>query len=355
MHINITGFAQTKFGEHYNKSLQDLILEATKDLDLSNLDQIFVGNMLAISTQGQGHLNSLVAETLQTNIPIFSIESACASGGFAVHLATQALKSSDAKKVLVIGAEKMTDQPSCQINKLLMQAGSEQERQAGLSFIEAYAFMAKEYADQFGLSKSDLNQISIQMHANACSNPKAQFPRAITQEQIDQAPLIAEPFTMYDCSPITDGAAAIILEAEKAPGIEIQQTAIATDAPAFYSRPVTHHIPATQIAAKKLDFNPRDIDVAELHDCFTFTLIMALEDIGFAPQGQAAKNFSSLKTAINPSGGLKACGHPVGATGVKQVAEIAKQLADNPSYKTGITHNVGGTGGSCFMSLITKS
>lgn len=355
MYINITGFAQTKFAEHYDKSLQDLILQAVQDLDLSDLDQIFVGNMLAISTQGQGHLNSLVAETLQTNIPIFSIESACASGGFAVHLATQALKSGEAKKVMVLGTEKMTDQSTNQINQLLMQAGSEQERQAGLSFAEAYAFMAKEYADKYGLTKADLNQISIQMHANACNNPNAQFSRPLTQQQIDQAATIADPFTMYDCSPISDGAAAIILEAQDHPTIELKQTAIATDTPAFFNRSVTHHIPATQIAAQKLQFNPEQIDVAELHDCFTFALIMALEDIGFAPEGQAAKQFKQLKTTINPSGGLKACGHPVGATGVKQVAEIAKQLAENPNYKTGLTHNVGGTGGSCFMSLITKS
>ena len=160
---------------------------------------------------------------------------------------------------------------------------------------------------------------------------------------------------MYDCSPISDGAAAIILEAEDQPAIEIKQTAIATDTPAFYNRSVTHHIPATQIAASKLDFTRAEVDVAELHDCFTFALIMALEDIGFIPEGQAAKKFKNLPTLINPSGGLKACGHPVGATGVKQVAEIAKQLTENPNFKTGLTHNVGGTGGSCFISLITKS
>lgn len=378
MKIKVVGVGLTKFGELWDKTLDDLILEssikAIKDsgLEKNKIEAIFLGNMLHGKLANQDHSGALTATLLELNCPAVHVEAACASGGMAVHLACLALNSGQYKNVLVIGAEKMTDSSVSKISEALMGAGSEEERTAGLTFPGLYALMAKAHMQQFGTSREQLASVSVKNHFHASLNQNAQYPFEITAEKVLNSSSVSSPLTLFDCSPITDGAAAVVLSANgsNGKGVYITGNVSATDTISLSQRESLTELKATKIASQKAykmaGIAIKDINTVEVHDCFTIAEIMAMEDLGFCKKGQGGSFVESGATKlggqipVNTSGGLKACGHPVGATGVKQIAEVTEQLRGSAGKrqikgaKVGLTQNVGGTGATVVVHVLQK-
>lgn len=375
MKIKVAGCGVTKFGELWNKSLLDLALEASLDaindsrLRINEIEATFVANMIYGKLAGQAHLGALVASNLGIKGASFRIEGACASGGLAVHLAIQSLLAQTYKNVLVVGVEKMTDASTSEVTSALMGAGSEQERQAGLTFPGLYALMAQAHMQKYGTTRKHLAQVSVKNHFHASLNDKAQFPFQVSEDKVLNSPCICTPFTLFDSSPITDGASAVVLSSDSTkPGVFITGSAVATDTVDLAQRKSLTEIAATKMASKQAlkqaGVEIKDIDVAEVHDCFTIAEIMAMEDLGFCPKGEGGKfiekGYTRLggKIPVNTSGGLKACGHPIGATGVKQMVEITQQLRKTAGSRQveganiGLTQNVGGTGATVVVHIL---
>lgn len=381
MKIAVTGVASSKFGELWSVSPRALVkYVAEKALRESGfepkeIDALYVGNMLSGILGGQENLGSLFAEEIGTTAPAFKIEGACASGGLAVHNAVLGILSGQYKKVLVVGVEKMTDHKPEEVTVALMGAGSEAERIAGLTFPGLYSLMAREYMDKYKVGEKELAAVAVKNHYHGSLNPNAQFQMEITIEKVLASPCVADPLKLLDCSPISDGASAVVLTAEnmvtnKQNPIWIVGSAVTTDSLGLYNRQSLTSLAATQSAVKaaysQADIKPTDINIAELHDCFTIAELLAMEDLGFYEKGKSGKAVSagettlgsSKKLVVNTSGGLKACGHPVGATGVKQVVEIVEQLrgsADKRQVKNaniGLTHNVGGSGAVAVVHIL---
>ena len=380
MKINILGAYSTKFGELWNISPRSLAKEAmTNALSMSGLkpsqiDALFVGNMLSGILGNQANLGPLLVEELGVQIPAFRIEGACASGGLALHNAINSLRAQQYKTVLVLGIEKMTDHSQDEITNALMAAGSDEERMAGATFPGVYALMARAYMQKYKITEEDLAAVSVKNHFHGALNPKAQFQTPITISDVMKSSKIADPLKLLDCSPISDGAAAVIISGEngtrrvKKP-VHIIASEVATDTLSLHDRKsftsLSSVVEASAKAYKKAGIRPSDIDVAEIHDCFSISEAIATEDLGFSEKGQGAKDIANGKRTLfkgniicNPSGGLKACGHPVGATGIKQIVEITEQLRGEAGkrqvekVKIGLTHNVGGSGAVAAIHIL---
>ncbi len=379
MKVAVLGTGTTKFGELWEVSPRTLVREAVNEaladaqLDIKEIEAVYIGNMLSGILGGQENLGALFAEELGLSVAAFKIEGACASGGLAVHNAVNGILAKTYKTVLVVGVEKMTDHNPAEVAQALMAAGHDEERASGITFPGLYAILAQAYMEKYKATEKELAMVSVKNHYHASLNSKAQFPFEITLEQVLRSSSIAEPLKLLDCSPVSDGASAIILsqglQKKHQPLAYITASAVATDSLGLAGRRSLTSLGAAVLAAKKAyqmaNLNPEQIDVAEVHDCFTIAEILACEDLGIFEKGQAAKEIALGKTklgqgkpVINPSGGLKACGHPVGATGVKQVAEIADQLAGKAGQrqvkkaKIGLTHNVGGSGAVAVIHLL---
>ncbi len=375
MKIKVLGTGLTKFGELWDKSLLDLALDASLEaihdsrFTIHDIHAVFVANMLYGKIANQDHLGALIASSLNIKGASFRIEGACASGGLAVHLAIQSLLAGTYQNVLVVGAEKMTDVSISEITSSLMGAGSVAERKAGLTFPGLYALMAKAHMQKYNTKRIHLASVSVKNHYHASLNSKAHFPYEVSMEKVMESTCICTPFTLFDASPISDGAAAVVLSADSTgPGVYITGSAVATDTVDLSQRKSLTEIAATKEAAmaalKQAGVEIKDIKVAEVHDCFTIAEIMAMEDLGFCPKGEGGKYILSGATKlggkmpVNTSGGLKACGHPVGATGVKQIVEITEQLRGQAGQrqvknaKVGLTQNVGGTGATVVVHVL---
>lgn len=381
MNINILGASATKFGELWNISpramAKEVMLNALSmsGLKPSEVDALFVGNMLSGILGNQANLGSLVSEELGVQIPAFRVEGACASGGLALHNAINSIKAGQYKTVLVLGIEKMTDASLDETTNALMAAGSDEERMAGATFPGVYALMAQAYMKQYKVSEEDLASISVKNHYHGAFNPKAQFRFPITINDVMKSSKIADPLKLLDCSPVSDGAAAVLVTGEdsskklKKP-IRIIASEVATDTLSLHDRKsftsLSSVVKAGTKAYKKSGLKPRDVDVAEIHDCFSISEAIAVEDLGFSKKGEGAKDIAKGKRTLfkgdiicNPSGGLKACGHPVGATGIKQIVEIVEQLRGEAGKrqvekaKIGLTHNVGGSGAVAAIHILT--
>lgn len=375
MRIKVAGVGLTKFGEIWDKSLLDLALDAATDavkdagIEKKKIDAVFVGNMLIGKIAGQDHLGPVITSSLGLNCASFKVEGACASGGLAVHLAIQGILAGTYKNVLVVGAEKMTDAPSSQITWALMGASSSKERKAGLTFPALYALMAQAHMQKYGTTRQQLAEVSVKNHFHASLNKKAQYPYEITVERVLNSSLISYPITLFDSSPITDGAGAVILSADdSSKGVYITGSAVASDTIDLALRSNLTQLKATQIAAKtalkQAGAEISDMKVAEVHDCFTIAEVLAMEDLGFCPRGEGGRFVKSKTTRlggkcpVNTSGGLKACGHPVGATGVKQIVEITEQLRKSAGHRQvknaniGLAQNVGGTGATVVVHVL---
>jgi len=379
--VYVAGVGQTKFGELWEQDLRDLGLNAAKQAltdarqEISAVDAILVANMNAGIFSGQEHLGALFAAELRTNVPAFHIEGACASGGLAINLAWTMLASGQYQNILVIGAEKMTDVDGAEATRGLNSAADEEwEGFYGVTFPSLYAMIAREHMRLYGTTREDLAAVSVKNHANALLNPDAQFRKAISVAAVLEATPVAEPLGLLDCSPISDGAAAVILSTRKPKNsskhsVRILASNVAQSSLSLHNRQEISTIDATitaaQMAYKAAKLKAADIDIAEVHDCFTIAEILAYEDLGFAKKGQGVDLIRSGATnrdgklPVNVSGGLKACGHPVGATGVKQIVELTKQLQGRAGerqvqkqLKHALAHNVGGSGATAVVTIL---
>jgi len=375
MKICVLGAAMTDFGENWKLGLREMavaaILEAVavSKLELEELDAIVVSNMSGSSLAGQDHLGSLIAAELGVNIPAFRIEGACASGSLAIHTAANMLLAGNYKNILVVGAEKMTDASADNVTKALSRAADEEwESFYGVTFPSLYAMIAREYMRSFKVKRSDLALVSVKNHSNAVLNPHAHFKKEITVADVLAAAMVADPLGLLDCSPITDGAAALILSSQQKGKAELVASSVATDTIALHDRKELTTLNAAVLAARKAyqqaGITVKQINIAEVHDCFSIAELIAYEDLGFAGKGKAAAMLKSGefnrdgRLPVNTSGGLKACGHPVGATGIKQAAEIYWQLCGRAGKRQlksglqyGLTHNVGGSGGTAVINI----
>jgi len=379
----IIGYHTTQFGELWEKSLFDLVEEAIngvlKQTSLSSrqIDAVFFGNMLAGVLENNLHSPSKVSEILKVNIPIFRAEAACASGGAAFNLAKTYLDSNSNKNVLVVGAEKMTDYSPEETITGLSAASSGEEQEAGLTFPGLYAMMANFYLEKYHFTEENLAYVSVKNHYHGSLNDKAHFRKKISVEDVLKSPYVAYPLKVLDSSPISDGASALILTnrhdliKKQRNLVSVLASEVATDTISLKERKKFDEILATKIAGdaafKKAKINRRDIKVAEVHDCFSIAEILAMEDLGFWEKGEGGNRIKELLTMcenggnliVNTSGGLKAAGHPVGATGIKQIGEIFLQLTGQAekrqvnNVRYGLAHNVGGSGGTAVVTILS--
>jgi len=381
--VAVVGVGMSKFGELWDRSLRDLVIEAglnaIKDANLegSEIQALYGGTMASGRLLGQEHVSALIVDAMGLNpIPATRVEGACASGGLAFRNAYFSVLSGAYDTVVVGGVEKMTDASTAEAVTALGGAGDQEwELLQGATFPALYALMANKHMKEYGTTEEMLASVSVKNHANGVHNKYAQFRRAITIDDVLNSKMVADPLKVLDCSPITDGASAVvIMELEKAKSlglnyVEVVASAQASDTLALHDRSLTE-IKATKIAGdqayKQAGITPKDISMAEVHDCFTIAEVMAIEGLGFFDKGKGGQ--ASLdgetqldgKIPINTSGGLKACGHPVGATGVKQIVEATWQLrgqaegrqVENAEYA--LTHNVGGSGATAVVHILKR-
>ncbi len=379
--VAVIGIGMTKWGELWEKALRDIYVEtallAIDDAGVDHIDSMYVGCMTSGIFVGQEHLASQLADYLGIcPIPACRVESACASGGLAVKMGFIDVASGLSDIVLVSGVEKMTDVGGDQATYALSTAADQEyEGYHGITFPGLYAMMARAHMHAYGTTREQLARVAVKNHHNGSLNPLAQYPFEVTVEEVLTSTMVAEPLRILDCSPITDGAAALILcpldmakKLSKKPAVKITGVGHATDTIALHSREDMTSLMATEKAAqaayKMAGKKPADIDLAEVHDCFTIAEICVIEALGFVPKGKGGTAAESGLTAhggkipVNVSGGLKAKGHPVGATGVAQIYELTKQLRGEAGKRqvegarVGLAQNMGGSGGSTLVHIL---
>lgn len=382
MKVGVLGIGITKFGERWDQGIKDLLLDAQlralndSKIEAKQIDALYTGNMSCGQLTGQVHLGAMAAENLNLDKPSVRIEGACASGSLALRQGVHAVSAGEADIVMVNGVEKMTDVTTEQVTTALMGAGDEElEGFNGLTFPGLYALMANAYMAEYGLTREELAEVSVKNHFHGARNDYAQFQKEIDISTVINSTMVADPLTLFDCSPITDGAASIILASEETAkklgtDIYITGSGLANDSLSLARRKNLTSIPAGATAAerayKQAGITVKDVQFAEVHDCFTIAEVMAVEALGFAKIGEGRKLYAEKQTyfdantPINTSGGLKACGHPVGATGIKQAIEAVTQLRGEggkrqvKGAKIGITHNVGGSGATACVHVFKK-
>ncbi|MBT4870993.1 MAG: thiolase domain-containing protein [Candidatus Diapherotrites archaeon] len=383
MNVGVLGIGITKFGERWDQGLRELLLDAQvksiKDanIEAKDIDALYTGNMGGGALSGQLHIGAMATENLNINKPSSRVEGACASGSLALRAGILAIESGEADIVQVNGVEKMTDVSTEQVTTMLMGAGDEElEGFNGLTFPGLYALLANAYMSKYPkLTRDLLAEVSVKNHFHGARNDYCQFRKEINIDVVKNATMVADPLTLFDCSPITDGAASIILASEakaKELGskVSIIGSGMGTDSLSLARRNTLTAIPAGKIAADaayaSAGIKASEVNFAEVHDCFTIAEIMAVEALGFAKEGEGYKLYKNKDTyfdgkiPINTSGGLKACGHPVGATGVKQAVEATMQLRGEAKGRQvkdaeiGVTHNVGGSGASAAVHVFKR-
>ena len=384
--VAIIGAGTTEFGELWERSLRDLAvsagLKAIEDAGISGeeIDALYGGNMSAGRFVEQEHIGSLIVDyagLAGLHIPAVRAEAACASGALALHLAVLAVASGWYDLVIAAGMEKMTDVEADVAEDLLASSvDSKWEGIYGATLPSLFAQMARSHMERYGTTSAQLARVAVKNHANAVHNPYAQYQRAITIEDVLSSPLVADPLHVLDCSSIADGASAVVLcAAEKArtytdTPVQVIASVQATDTISLHNRRDLTTMDATVVAARKAyrmaDLEPAEIHLAEVHDSYTIAELIAIEDLGFCAKGEGGRITEEGETAIggripvNPSGGLKACGHPLGATGIRQAVEVTQHLRGEagkrqvPTAEVGLTHNIGGTGGTAIVHLFAR-
>lgn len=377
--VYVIGCGMTKFGEIWESSFRDLFVEAglkaIKDAGVDHLDSMYVGTMTSGLFIGQEHVGALMADYLgMAPIPAVRVESACCSGGMAVRMGFLDIASGNSDIVLAGGVEKMNDGADVTF-ALSTAADQEYECYHGVTFPGLYAMIARAHMNRYGTTRDQLAQVAVKNHFNGSMNPNAQFPRKVTLEQVKSAVLVADPLTVLDSSPVSDGGACVILASEEVakklqkPMVKIIGSGVATDSLALDQREDITALNAVKVSAerafKMAGLKTTDIDLAEVHDCFTIAEICILEELGFAKRGKGGlfteQGHTALtgKIPINTSGGLKSKGHPVGATGVAQVVEIFEQLTGKSgerqikNAKIGLAQNMGGSGASSVTHIFS--
>jgi acetyl-CoA C-acetyltransferase len=375
--VAILSIGQTKIDEHWDKSLRELAGEAAfaalAEAGLKRADALFVGNMLSPIIGGQNQLGTLISDWIgMWGHEAVKIEAACGSGGAAFRAGLMAVASGEIETALVVGVEKMTDRTGRDVTSALATAAdADYEGEQGVSFVGLNALVMRRYMHEFGWKHADFAPFSINAHANAMHNPCARLHQKITVEQFEKSAMVATPINLLDASPVGDGAAAAILvPAEKLTGrrILIAGSASATDTLAVHSRRDPLFLSAAYASARQAyaqaNVSPTDIDVFELHDAFSIMSALSLEACGFAERGQGVR--LGLDGEISPEGrvpvctrgGLKARGHPVGATGMYQIVEVVQQLRGEcgetqvAEAKIGMAQNIGGSGATIVTHIL---
>jgi len=382
--VAVIGIGITRFGEMWDKSFREIGIEAglaaVYDANLSGeeIDALYVGNMSAGRFIDQEHIGALIADysgMARDNIPATRVEAAGASGGLALRQGYMAVASGIHDIVVVGGAEKMTDVGDAASNAIQGSAADQQwESIMGATFSSLHAMIARRHMYEYGTTREEIAQVAVKNHRHGSMNPNAQFRREIKPAAVLHSPPVAEPLGMFDCAPNSDGAAAVVLCAmERAKSytdtpVKILASTQASDTLALHHRKDICRFDATIVAANKAyqraNVEVGDIQVAEVNDNFTISEILAIEDLGFFEKGEGGKATMDGQTelggriAVNTSGGLKARGDPIGATGVAQAVEIVTQLRGEADRRqvngaeVGMTHNVGGTGSTVVIHIM---
>lgn len=379
----VAGAGLTHFGRHPERTSRDLFAEAglaaldDATIDRSAVEAVFYGNFMGELAEHQGHAGPLAAEAVGVDAPATRYDSACASSGVALREAVRAIRSGDHDVVLVGGAERMTHISTARATEALaIAADALWEVEAGLTFPGAYALMADKYLRRYDGDRTDLAHIAVKNHEHALNNDHAQYQRSISVDEVLDAPMIAEPLGLYDTCPITDGASAVVLASEEYVDRENLDASVAItgsgqggDRMALADRRSICRTPAATAAAEAAygdaGIDVDAIDVAEVHDCFTIAEVLALESLGLYDVGEAigaarrGETTADGPVPVNLSGGLKAKGHPVGATGTSQVAELVGLLEGDhhnasaaPDATVGVAHNAGGTVASAVVHVL---
>ncbi|MCD2202179.1 thiolase domain-containing protein [Halobacterium sp. KA-6] len=383
--VRVAGAGITKFGRHPERTSRDLFAEAgataIEDAGVArdDVEGVYYGNFMGELSEHQGHQGPLAAEALGVQAPATRYESACASSGVALRQAVRDVRNGEADVLVVGGSERMTNLSTAGSTEALAIAADElYEVRAGVTFPGAYAMMATAYFEQFGGTREDLAHVAVKNHANAVGNEHAQYQREITVEAALDSPPVADPLHLYDACPVTDGASAVVLVSEEYgeshdldAGVAITGTGQGGDRMALQDRENVATSPAATEAAEEAyadaGIAADDVDVAEVHDCFTIAEVLALESLGLFETGEgitAAREGVTTQDGdlpVNLSGGLKAKGHPVGATGTSQVAELTKLLRGDhvnsehvPEARVGVAHNAGGTVASAVVHVLAE-
>ncbi|HDJ83449.1 MAG TPA: thiolase domain-containing protein [Desulfurococcaceae archaeon] len=383
--VFVIGTGLTKIGEHWDKSLRDLLTEAIlmavddASIALNDIEAVYVGNMSSGYLQSQEHLGSLVATWLGIpGIAACKVEAACASGGASFHQAYLAVASGLYDCVVASGVEKMTDAITSDVTSALIMA-DDQEYVAyiGATFVGLNALVYRHYMEKYNVKQEKIAAFSVHCHKYAKYNPYAQFRKEVTLEDVMSSPMIADPIHLLEAAPIGDGAAAIVLCSEDFVSklklnreVEVLASTMATDAFSLYDREDITTLKATRIAAEKAykiaKISPEDINVLEVHDAFSILGVIHLEDLGFAKKGEGWKLVEEGELEVdgkiptNLFGGLKARGHPIGATGIYQIVEVTWQLQGKAgkcqvdNAEIGLAQSVGGVGGTVVINILKR-
>jgi acetyl-CoA C-acetyltransferase len=378
--IAILGIGQTIIEEQWEKSLRDIAVDAVtsalNDAGRESADGLFIGNMMSSIINSQNNLGGLVADWAGLKgTDAVKVEAACASGSVAFRSALMAVASGEMDSALVVGVEKMVDRTPHEVTAALATAAdADYEVDMGVSFVGLNALLMRRYMHEYGWKHADFAPFSINAHANAVHNPFARLRHKITLEDFEKSPMIATPINLLDASPIGDGAAAVYLvPADKLNGgarILVAGSAAATDTIAIHDRKEALFLNAAyqsaRMAYRQAGVESKDIDVFELHDAFTIMSALSLEACGFAEPGKGVQLGLDGEIGINgripvtTRGGLKARGHPVGATGVYQIVEVVQQLRGEcaetqvPEARIGMAQNIGGSGATIVTHIFKK-
>jgi acetyl-CoA C-acetyltransferase len=377
--VAILGVGQTPVREHWDLSLRGLAVEAGRaalaDAGVDRPDAIYVSNMNSDRLGGQRHLGALVADHLGFwGVEAVKLEAACGSAGSAMRQGLMAVASGELERVLVIGVEKLTESLGRETTAALATAAdADYEVEQGITFVGLNALIMRRYMHQYGYEHRDFAPFALTAHANAAKNPNALYRYAIDEREYERGREVADPIRLYDASPIGDGAAALLLvPAAQAPhAIRVTGSAAATDTLAIHDREDILWLKAAALSAERAyrqaGIGPEDIDFFELHDAFSIMAALSLEACGFAERGQGVR--LGLEGDIQPDGripistmgGLKARGHPVGATGLYQLVEATLQLrgqagkAQIDGVTTAMTQNIGGSGATIVTHILQTS
>jgi len=375
MKTAVIGYAQTRFKEHWSKGLRELISEAghaaikSANIKVKDIDSLICANALSSLTSGQSDVNALCFDELGIKSPIM-ISCGDASGAAAIRQAVLEINSGKSDVIMVLGVEKMSDLLSSQIVSATSQLlDQEFEAYNGATLASAYAMITQLYMAQFNVKEKDIAKTPVKSHKNAINNEYAQFNFEITSEAVLNSPIIADPVRMLNNAVLSDGAAAIILckedlakEYSKDP-VFVVASGSGNDCLALHDRESLIELKSTKLAAqeayKQANIEPSNIDFAEVHDATSISEVLAVEDLGFCKKGkgigfieQSGKQASM--PYINQSGGLKACGHPLGATGIRQAIDICNQLITRKNAKFGLTHSLSGSGSLAVVNIFSR-
>jgi len=376
--IAILGIGQIKIGEHWEKSLREIGGEAAfaamQDAGVEKVDSLFVGNMLSPIVNGQNQLGTFFADWIGLwKQEAVKIEAACGSGAAAFRSALMAVASGDVESALVVGVEKMTDKAGRDVTAALATAAdSDYEVEQGVSFVGINALVMRRYMYEYGWKHEDFAPFSINAHANAMHNPYARLHEKISVEKFEKSSMVATPINLLDASPIGDGAAAMVIgpaeKVQRKSRILVSASASSTDTLAVHSRKDPLFLQAAYSSSRRAyemaGVTPNDIDVFELHDAFSIMAALSLEASGFAERGQGVRlaldNEISIqgRVPVCTRGGLKARGHPVGATGMYQLVEVVQQLRGEcgqtqvDGAKIGMAQNIGGSGATILTHIL---